>query len=86
MTTGYSLETSGAKVALEKSKPMIFKAIAKLPKKSLQIIDYGCADGGTALDFFKDILNNIRTTNQQPITFIANDLPSNPHNLSLIHI
>jgi len=80
MTTGYSLETYGAKIALEKSMPMMYHAIRQLPDEALQIVDFGIADGGTALDFFESVLSEIRTTNSHPITFIGNDLPSNPHN------
>jgi len=79
MTTGYSLETYGAKIALEKGRPMMYHAVRQLPKEDLQIIDFGIADGGTALDFFESVLSEIRTTNTHPITFIGNDLPSNPH-------
>lgn len=80
MTTGYSLETYGAKVALEKSLPLVQAALQQLPNEPLQLIDYGIADGGTALDFFHQVITSIRDRNQEPLTFIGNDLPSNPHN------
>jgi hypothetical protein len=80
MTSGYSLETYGAQIALEKSKNLMANAIQKLPDEPLQLIDYGMADGGTALDFFRDIMQDIRTKNNHPLCFIGNDLPTNPHN------
>ncbi len=79
MTTGYSMETYGARIALEKSKPFMAKAIQHLPDAPLQLIDYGIADGGTALIFFKDLLASIRVKNTHSMQFIGNDLPSNPH-------
>lgn len=50
-----------------------------LPPAPLQLIDYGIADGGTALDFWERTLTTIRDRNNRPITLVGNDLPENPH-------
>lgn len=79
MTSGYSLATYGARVALEKSLPMLEAAVDDLPEAPTQIVDYGIADGGTALSFWQGILRRIRDRHSHPLTFVGNDLPENPH-------
>jgi hypothetical protein len=80
MVSGYSLETFGAKVALEKSQPMIDQALSTIDSLTPYIIDYGIADGGTALDFHSHLLTSLYKRNPEAmITFIGNDLPGNPH-------
>lgn len=79
MTSGYSLETYGARIALEKSRPQMQAALEKLPAGPTTFVDFGIADGGTSLSFWCDVFLALRQKNPHTITLYGNDLPTNPH-------
>jgi len=86
MTSGYSLETFGARVALEKSMPQMLAALKALPPEPLTFVDFGIADGGTSLQFWQDVFSTLRKNNPHPIHLYGNDLPENPHNDLALHL
>jgi len=90
MTTGYSAQTEGALLCIEAASDWALTCVNNLPQQNSHVlIDYGAADGGTAVGFWHQVLDQLHT--KQPhahLTLIGNDLPSNDNtalanNLSL---
>ena len=79
MAAGYSEQTEGATLCIDAAKDWALDCISSLPRVDRHVfIDYGAADGGTAKEFWKDILS--KTKSEFPsseLTLIGNDLPSN---------
>ncbi len=86
MTKGYSEQTAGAKLCIDLASDWGLECTQNLniQDNNIVLMDYGAADGGTATDFWRQIINKI-TFNKQDIdiTLIGNDLYSND-NQSLI--
>jgi len=90
MTKGYSEQTAGAKLCIDLASDWAGECIADLNiEDNLFLMDYGAADGGTASEFWGNIIKDIqeRQTSTQ-ISLIGNDLYSNDNqalikNLSL---
>ena len=86
MTKGYSEQTAGAKLCIDLASDWGLDCVHNLNSKSnIVLMDYGAADGGTASDFWKEVINKISINNKNvEITLIGNDLYSND-NQSLIN-
>ena len=83
MTKGYSEQTAGAKLCIDLASDWGLECINNLNSSSnIVLMDYGAADGGTALEFWEQIIKVINN-NKTEITLIGNDLYSND-NQSLI--
>tara|TARA_Y100000589_G_scaffold236289_1_gene223725 strand:+ start:147 stop:1199 length:1053 start_codon:yes stop_codon:yes gene_type:complete len=85
MTSGYSEQTAGAKLCIDLASDWGLECIKNLNiKNNAVLIDYGAADGGTATDFWKQIIKKlIEYVPNTDISLIGNDLFSND-NQSLI--
>ncbi len=85
MTRGYSDQTAGAKDCIDKATDWGLECIASIStNKSICLMDYGAADGGTAIEFWQKIINNINYKKPNlDIALIGNDLFSND-NLGLL--
>ena len=79
MAAGYSEQTEGAILCIEAAKDWAIECISSLPKIDRHVfIDYGAADGGTAKEFWSDILSKSKSIfPSSGLTLIGNDLPSN---------
>ena len=79
MTTGYSAQTEGALLCIEAASDWALTCVNQLAvADSHVLIDYGAADGGTAVGLWNQVLD--RLNSNQPnahLTLIGNDLPSN---------
>ena len=86
MTKGYSEQTAGAKLCIDLASDWGKECICDLNiNESVFLMDYGAADGGTASEFWGNIINEIKAKNESSeITLIGNDLISND-NQSLIN-
>ncbi|WP_310620932.1 class I SAM-dependent methyltransferase [Flexibacterium corallicola] len=78
MTENYSLDTMGAQSALNKSWHLMDHALSKLSARpSYEILNYGAADGGTSMDYFKKVFQRL---DGALLHYTANDLPLNDFN------
>ena len=79
MTKGYSDQTAGAKVCIDLATDWGLECIESIPlEENSFIMDFGAADGGTAIDFWRKILECISGRNKNShISLIGNDLYSN---------
>ena len=79
MTTGYSAQTEGALLCIEAASDWALTCVNQLPiSDSHVLIDYGAADGGTAVGLWNQILDRLHANQPQAhLTLIGNDLPSN---------
>ena len=88
MTKGYSEQTAGAKLCVDRASDWAGECVADLKiKENLFLMDYGAADGGTASDFWGRIIKDIferRQTHQ--ISLIGNDLYSNDNEALLSNL
>jgi len=79
MTTGYSAQTEGALLCIEAASDWALTCVDSLAAQSSHVlIDYGAADGGTAVGLWHQVLDRLHA--RQPdahLTLIGNDLPSN---------
>lgn len=79
MTKGYSAQTEGALLCIEAASDWALTCVDNLAAQSSHVlIDYGAADGGTAVGLWHQVLDRLHA--QQPqahLTLIGNDLPSN---------
>ena len=79
MTTGYSAQTEGALLCIEAASDWALTCVNQLnDANSHVLIDYGAADGGTAVGLWSQVLDRLHE--KQPkahLTLIGNDLPSN---------
>ncbi|WP_310620311.1 class I SAM-dependent methyltransferase [Flexibacterium corallicola] len=78
MAENYSQDTKGAQFAIDKSWPLMDQALSHLPaRSSYEILNYGAADGGTSMDYFRRIFEELKG---KRIYFTSNDLPQNNFN------
>ena len=79
MTKGYSEQTAGAKLCIDLARDWAGQCISDLNiKDNLFLMDYGAADGGTASEFWKKIIKDIKERKTSfHISLIGNDLYSN---------
>tara|TARA_B100000212_G_C27365095_1_gene529964 strand:+ start:921 stop:1973 length:1053 start_codon:yes stop_codon:yes gene_type:complete len=79
MTAGYSDQTAGAKICIDLASDWAEECISGIDNKgNIFLMDYGAADGGTAVEFWERIIKKIRKNNEQSeISLIGNDLYSN---------
>jgi len=84
MTTGYSAQTEGALRCIEAASDWALACVDALPQQSAYtLIDYGAADGGTAVGLWNSVLDRLHERQPQAhFTLVGNDLPSND-NLAL---
>tara|TARA_Y100000589_G_C27188427_1_gene643691 strand:+ start:1460 stop:2512 length:1053 start_codon:yes stop_codon:yes gene_type:complete len=79
MTRGYSEQTAGAKDCIDKATDWGLECINNIGEgKKIFLMDYGAADGGTAVEFWQTIIKEI--DNKKPeiqVSLIGNDLYSN---------
>ena len=79
MTTGYSAQTEGALLCIEAASDWALTCVKQLADATSHVlIDYGAADGGTAVGLWNQVLDRLHAN--QPtahLTLIGNDLPSN---------
>ena len=86
MTKGYSDQTAGAKICIDLALDWGLESVIRNnQQKNFFLMDYGAADGGTAIDFWTKIINSLTQNNPNAeIALIGNDLLSND-NQSLIN-
>ena len=79
MTTGYSAQTEGALLCIEAASDWALTCVDELAvADSHVLIDYGAADGGTAVGLWNQVLDRLHANQPQAhLTLIGNDLPSN---------
>ena len=79
MTTGYSAQTEGALLCIEAASDWALTCVDQLAAADSHVlIDYGAADGGTAVGLWHQVLDRLHTNQPQAhLTLIGNDLPSN---------
>ena len=79
MTTGYSAQTEGARLCIDAASDWALTCVDQLTNDSSYVLmDYGAADGGTAVGLWSQVLDRLHK--RQPkahLTLIGNDLPSN---------
>ena len=78
----YSKATTGAKEVINLAAPMIKDAIARMelsgPARPFRCTDMGCADGGTSVEMWTEVLGAVRArAANRPIEIIYTDLPRN---------
>ena len=84
----YSLATIGAKHVIDIATPMVLDALAGIllnKDKHWCFADIGCADGGTSLDLWRSVINNIRSKADTDIQIVYADQAHNDFN-ALVHI
>ena len=79
MTTGYSAQTEGAQLCIEAASDWALTCVDHLDDQSNHVlIDYGAADGGTAVSLWTRLLDRLHARHPKAhLTLIGNDLPSN---------
>jgi len=79
MTTGYSAQTEGALLCINTASDWALTCVDQLPAQtSYVLIDYGAADGGTAVGLWSQVLDRLHANQPKAhLTLIGNDLPSN---------
>ena len=79
MTTGYSAQTEGALLCINAASDWALPCVDQLPAQtSYVLIDYGAADGGTAVGLWSQVLDRLHANQPKAhLTLIGNDLPSN---------
>ena len=79
MTTGYSAQTEGALLCIEAASDWALTCVNQLAvADSHVLIDYGAADGGTAVGLWNQVLDRLHANQPKAhLTLIGNDLPSN---------
>ena len=79
MTTGYSAQTEGALLCIEAASDWALTCVDQLAAADSHVlIDYGAADGGTAVGLWHKVLDRLHANQPQAhLTLIGNDLPSN---------
>ena len=79
MTTGYSAQTEGALLCIEAASDWALTCVDQLAAADSHVlIDYGAADGGTAVGLWHQVLDRLHANQPQAhLTLIGNDLPSN---------
>ena len=79
MTRGYSAQTEGALLCIEAASDWALTCVDQLAAADSHVlIDYGAADGGTAVGLWNQVLDRLHANQPQAhLTLIGNDLPSN---------
>ena len=79
MTTGYSAQTEGALLCIEAASDWALTCVNQLADANSHVlIDYGAADGGTAVGLWNQVLDRLHANQPKAhLTLIGNDLPSN---------
>ena len=79
MTTGYSAQTEGALLCINAASDWALTCVDQLSAQtSYVLIDYGAADGGTAVGLWSQVLDRLHANQPKAhLTLIGNDLPSN---------
>ena len=79
MTTGYSAQTEGALLCINAASDWALACVDQLAaQSSYTLIDYGAADGGTAVGLWHQVLDRLHERQPQAhLTLVGNDLPSN---------
>ncbi|MFO1091507.1 MAG: SAM-dependent methyltransferase [Hyphomicrobiales bacterium] len=78
----YSKATTGARDVILGAAPLVLGAIERMnlgaASGAVRITDMGCADGGTSLDLWRQVLPKIRAiAPKRPIEIVYTDLPRN---------
>ena len=78
----YSKATTGAREVIDLAVPMIKDALARMALKddgsSFRAADMGCADGGTSMGMWRQVLAEVRRiVPSRPIEMVYTDLPRN---------
>lgn len=83
MSRNYSDDTLGAKVCLDRATALLESAAQTVPVSDgvFVMVDYGAADGGTALDLWRAArAAALARADVHTFHLVANDLPSNDFN------
>lgn len=78
----YSKATLGAKHVMDNAVGMVLDAVEQMKLADdgsvFRATDMGCADGGTSVDLWRNVLSDVRTrVPSRPIEMIYTDLPKN---------
>ena len=78
----YSKATTGARDAINLAVPMLTDAVARMGLKdagpAFRAADLGCADGGTSIHMWRQVLADVRArVPHRPIEIVYTDLPRN---------
>jgi hypothetical protein len=77
----YSQATTGARDVINGAAPLILAALDAMALETkagcIRLSDMGCADGGTSLDMWREVLGHVRATTARPIELVYTDLPRN---------
>ena len=78
----YSRSTAGARDVIRGATPLILDAATRMNlghgSGTIRVTDMGCADGGTSLDMWHEVLGHIRAlAPARPIEIVYTDLPRN---------
>ena len=78
----YSLATIGAKDVIDKATPRVLEAISTIDNHSelWAFSDMGCADGGTSLDLWRNVVKQIRSKHSGDIQITYADQARNDFN------
>jgi len=78
----YSLATIGAKDVIDKATPRVIAAIESMGSHNgmWQFSDMGCADGGTSLSLWRNVVQHIRANNSADIQIVYADQARNDFN------
>ena len=67
MTTGYSAQTEGALLCIEAASDWALTCVDQLAAADSHVlIDYGAADGGTAVGLWHQVLDRLQPTSPRP--------------------
>ena len=88
MTKGYSEQTAGAKLCIDLASDWARECVEDLNiGENTFLMDYGAADGGTASEFWGNIIKQIHYKNlNTQISLIGNDLYSNDNQALLANL
>jgi hypothetical protein len=78
----YSKATTGAREAINLAAPLILDAISRMglvdDGARIRVADMGCADGGTSIEMWRQVLRQLRQMlPSRPIEIVYTDLPRN---------
>ena len=78
----YSKATTGARDVINLAIPLIVGAVERMELaddgKRLRVADMGCADGGTSMEMWREVLGHLRRKlPSRPIEIVYTDLPRN---------
>jgi len=81
----YSKVTVSAREAIDAGTPWVLEAVDRLPLdddgRPVRVADFGCADGGTSVAFWRRVLLALRRrVADRPIEIFYTDLPQNDFN------